>query len=61
MNHLLGIEGKVPLVVAPSIVTVGMILVSVFALFIRLLELASKAMIIAMTFAMRGGAPVMRS
>ena len=61
MNHLLEIADKIPWVMAPAMVIVATIAISAFVVFIRLLEPASKVMIVGMTLAMSGWAFMMRS
>ena len=61
MQHLLEIADKIPWVMAPAIVIFVTIVISVLIVLIRLLEPASKAMIVAMMLAMSGWAVMMRS
>ena len=61
MQHLLEIADKIPWVMAPAIVMFATIVISVLIVFIRLLEPALKAMIVAMMLAMSGWAVMMRA
>jgi hypothetical protein len=61
MQHLLEIADKIPWVMAPAVVIAATIIISVLVVLIRLLESASKAMIVAMTLAMSGWALMMRT
>jgi hypothetical protein len=61
MQHLLEIADKIPWVMAPAIVIFATIVISVLIVFIRLLEPALKAMIVAMMLAMSGWAVMMRA
>ena len=61
MHHLLDIADKIPWVMAPAIVIFATILISVLIIFIRLLEPAIKAMIVAMMLAMSAWAVMMRA
>ena len=61
MNHLLEIADKIPWVMAPAMVIVATIAIAAFVVFIRLLEPASKVIIVGMTLAMSGWAFMMRS
>ncbi len=61
MQQLLDIADKIPWVMAPAIVILATIVISALVILIRLLEPASKAMIVAMTLAMSGWALMMRS
>jgi hypothetical protein len=61
MQHLLEIADKIPWVMVPAIVILATIAISVLIVFIRLLEPASKAMIVAVMLAMSGWAVMMRA
>jgi drug/metabolite transporter (DMT)-like permease len=61
MQNLLEIADKIPLVMAPAIVILATIVISVLTVLIRLLEPASKAMLIAVMLAMSGWAFMMRA
>ena len=61
MHHLLDIADKIPWVMAPAFVIFATILISVLIIFIRLLEPAIKAMIVAMMLAMSAWAVMMRA
>jgi hypothetical protein len=61
MQHLLEIADKIPWLMAPAMVIAAAIIISALVVLIRLLEPASKAMIVAMTLAMSGWALMMRS
>jgi hypothetical protein len=61
MVHLLDIADKIPWVIAPALVIFATILISLLIVFIRLLEPAKRAMIVAMMLAMSGWAVMMRS
>jgi hypothetical protein len=61
MYHLLDIADKIPWVMAPALVILATILISLLIVFIRLLEPAKKAMIVAMMLAMSGWAVMMRA
>jgi len=61
MQHLLEIADKIPLVMAPAIVILATIVISVLIVLRRLLEPASKAMIGAVMFAMSAWAVMMRA
>ena len=61
MQHLLEIADKIPWVMAPAMVIAATIIISVLIVLRRLLEPASKALIVAMTLAMSGWAFMLRS
>ena len=61
MQHLLEIADKIPWVMAPAMVVAATVIISVLVILIRLLEPASKAMIVAMMLAMSGWAPMLRT
>ncbi len=61
MQHLLEIADKIPWVMAPAIVIFATIVISVLIVFIRLLEPALKAIIVAMMLAMSGWAVMMQA
>jgi hypothetical protein len=61
MPHFLEIADKIPWVMAPAIVIIATVVISVLVVMIRLLEPASKAMIVAMMLAMSGWAILMRA
>jgi hypothetical protein len=54
MPHFLEIADKIPWVMAPAIVIIATFVISMLVVMIRLLEPASKAMIVAMMLAMSG-------
>jgi hypothetical protein len=59
MQHLLEIADKIPWLMAPAIVILATIAISVLIVLIRLLGPASKAMIVAVMLAMGGMAASM--
>ena len=61
MQLLLEIADKIPWVMAPAIVIFATIVISGLIVLIRLLEPASKALIVAMSLAISGWAVMMRS
>ena len=61
MQHLLEIADKIPWVMAPAVVIAATIVISVLIVLRRLLEPASKALIVAMTLAISGWAVMMQS
>ena len=61
MPQFLEIADKIPWVMAPAIVIIATIVISVLIVLIRLVGPASKAMIVAMMLAMSGWAVMMRS
>jgi hypothetical protein len=61
MQHFLDLADKSPLIMAPAMVIAATIIVSVLVLFLRLIEPASKAMIVALMLAMSGWAVMMRA
>ena len=61
MPQFLEIADKIPWVMAPAIVIIATIVISVLIVLIRLLGPASKAMLVAMMLAMSGWAVMMRA
>ena len=61
MQLFLEIADKIPWVMAPAAVIFATIVISVVIAFIRLLQPASKAMLIALVLAMSGWAVMMRA
>lgn len=61
MLHILDIADKIPWVMAPAIVIFATIVISVLVAFIKLLEPASKAMIVAVMLAMSAWAVMLRA
>ena len=61
MPQFLEIADKIPWVMAPAIVIFATIVISGLIVLIRLLEPASKAMIVAVMLAMSGWAVMMRA
>jgi hypothetical protein len=61
MQHLLEIADKIPWVIAPAMVIVATIAISVLFSLRRLLQPASKAMIVAVTLAMSAWVIMMRA
>jgi hypothetical protein len=61
MNYLLEMADKIPWIMAPAIVIFITIVISVSIVLIRLLEPASKAMLVAVMLAMGAWAVVMRA
>jgi hypothetical protein len=61
MQPFLEIADKIPWVMAPAIVIIATIVISVLIVLIRLLGPASKAMLVAMMLAMSGWAVILRS
>ena len=61
MLHLLEIADKIPWVMAPAMVIFATIVISVLIAFIKLLEPALKAMIVAVMLAMSAWAVMMRA
>jgi hypothetical protein len=61
MQHLLEIADKIPWVMAPAIVIFATIVISVSIVTLKLLQPASKAMIVAMMLAMSAWAVMMRA
>ena len=61
MQLLLEIADKIPWVMTPAIVIFATIVISGLIVLIRLLEPASKAMIVAVMLAMSGWAVMMRA
>ncbi len=61
MQYLLDIADKIPWVMAPAMVIAATIIISVLIVLIRLLEPASKAMIVAVMLAMSAWAVMMRA
>ena len=60
MQHLLEIADKIPWVMAPAVVILTTIVISVLIIMRRSLEPAAKAMIVAVILAMGAWAVVMR-
>jgi hypothetical protein len=61
MQHLLEIADKIPWVMAPAIVICATIVISVSIVTVKLLQPASKAMIVAVMLAMGAWAVMMRA
>jgi hypothetical protein len=61
MQQFLDIADKIPWVMAPAIVILATIAISVLIAWIRLLEPALKAMFVAVMLAMSGWAVMMRA
>ena len=61
MQHFLEIADKIPWIIAPALVIVATILISVLFSLRRLLQPASKAMIVAVTLAMSAWVIMMRA
>jgi hypothetical protein len=61
MQHFLEIADKIPWVMAPAIVIFATIVISVSIVTLKLLQPASKAMIVAMMLAMSAWAVMMRA
>ncbi len=61
MQYLLDIADKIPWVMDPAMVIAATIIISVLIVLIRLLEPASKAMIVAVMLAMSAWAVMMRA
>jgi hypothetical protein len=61
MQHLLEIADKIPWVIAPALVIVATILISVLFALRGLLQPASKAMIVAVMLAMSAWVVMMRA
>jgi hypothetical protein len=61
MQHLLEIADKIPWVIAPAMVIVATIAISVLFSLRRLLQPASKVMIVAVTLAMSAWVIMMRA
>jgi hypothetical protein len=61
MQHFLEIADKIPWVMAPAIVIFVTILISVSIVTLKLLQPASKAMIVAVMLAMSAWAVMMRA
>jgi hypothetical protein len=61
MLHLLDIADKIPWVMAPATVICATIVISVLIAFIKLLEPALKAMVVALMLAMSAWAVMMRA
>ena len=61
MQHFLEIADKIPWVIAPAMVIVATIVISVLLSLRRLLQPASKAMIVAVTLAMSAWVIMMRA
>ncbi len=61
MHYLLEMADKIPWIMAPAIVILLTIVISVSVVLIRVLQPASKAMIVALMLAMGAWAIVMRA
>ena len=61
MQHLLEIADKIPWVMAPAMVIFATIVISVSIVTVKLLQPASKAMIVAVMLAMSAWAVMMRA
>ena len=61
MQQLLDIADKIPWIMAPAIVILATIAISVLIAWIRLLEPALKAMFVAVMLALSGWAVMMRA
>lgn len=61
MLHFLDIADKIPWVMAPAMVIFATIVISVMIVFVKLLEPALKAMIVAVMLAMSGWAVMMQA
>jgi hypothetical protein len=61
MQHLLEIADKIPWVMAPAIVIFATIVISVSIVSVKLLQPASKAMIVAVMLAMSAWVVMMRA
>ncbi len=61
MLHILEIADTIPWIMAPAIVILATIVISVLIAFVKLLQPASKAMIVAVTLAMSAWAIMMRA
>ena len=61
MQHFLEIADKIPWVIAPAMVIIATIAISVLFSLRRLLQPASKAMIVAVTLAMSAWVIMMRA
>jgi hypothetical protein len=61
MQHLLEIADKIPWVMAPAMVIFATIVISVSIVAVKLLQPASKAMIVAVMLAMSAWAVMMRA
>ena len=61
MQHLLEIADKIPWIMAPAIVIFATIVISVSIVTVKLLQPASKAMIVAVMLAMSAWAVMMRA
>ena len=59
MQHLLTLADEIPWIMAPAVVIAATVAISVLAAAIRLLEPASKVMLVAIMLALSGGAMVM--
>jgi hypothetical protein len=61
MQHLLELEDKIPLIMALATVIAATIIISVSTLFFRIIQPASKAMIVAVLLAMSGWAVMIQA
>jgi hypothetical protein len=59
MQQLLTLADEIPWIMAPAVVIAAMVAISVLVAAIRLLEPASKVMLVAIMLALSGGAMVM--
>jgi hypothetical protein len=61
MQHLLELADKIPLIMALATVIAATIIISVSTLFFRIIQPASKAMIVAVLLAMSGWAVMIQA
>ena len=61
MQHILEIADRIPWVMAPALVILATIVISVSIVTVKLLQPASKAMIVAVMLAMSAWAVMMRA
>jgi hypothetical protein len=61
MQHLLEIADKIPWIMAPAIVIFATIVISISIITLRLLQPASKAMVVAVMLAMSAWVVMMRA
>jgi hypothetical protein len=59
--HILEIADSIPWIMAPAIVILATIIISMLIAFVKILQPASKAMIVAVTLAMSAWAIMMRA
>jgi hypothetical protein len=59
--HILEIADSIPWIMAPAIVILATIIISMLIAFVKILQPASKAMIVAVTLAMSAWAVMMRA